>query len=503
MKIFATENSIREFLREAMSGTGAGWPYAVDMSEKPIGTNPVVDPSAAVTDPDNQKFKPRNRTEFKIAVQSLVDDTADGDAPTLYDAVCDALRGLTNDEDKMKNKGVGNSGSKVEETIRQNIKKILTEMYGKINEAQAWRVSYNIPNKRGRAQSEKFVRTFTTEVEARAEAASAERRYGDINDVVTIEPVEMTDQELAQRAGPQITKIPPNVAGKDPGAFKVSGKSKQAFKQEEPEEEEEEAELRAYMAGEKPARDIAQDLGMGESLVAKDYNVSYLKTLNHVRSALHVPESEWPKGTDAYKLRPEESKKLKKLLAKKIGRNPTVEDWFDLISRDLAKDETSLDLDYADELALEDYVAFLKIALDEEEDQQDVARLDLIIQKLDSGDVKGAFGDANSFRISYQEFSKPYRDAVETVKFQDVYEEGEETPAFKSWRSAIKAKAVKAALDAHETTEKVDQATAEKAEKAVEKDAVAAKKAAAAGKSSQTEGRTLKEIYANRKKFRR
>lgn len=487
MKIFATENSIREFLREAMSGAGVGWPYAADMSEKPIGANPVVDPSASVTDPDNQKFKPRNRTEFKIAVQSLVDDTADGDASTLYDAVFDALQGFTKDEDEMKNKSVRSSGNKVEETVRQNIKKILTEMYGKINEAQAWRVSYNIPNKRGKAHQ--FFRTFTTEVEARAEVDTAKRRYGDINDVVTIEPVEMTDQELAQRAGPQITKIPPNVAGKDPRAFIVSGKSKRAFTQEEPEE----AELRAYMAGEKPARDIAQDLGMGESLVAKDYNVSYLKTLNHVRSALRVPESEWPKGTDAYKLRPEESKKLKKLLAKKIGRNPTVEDWFDLINRDLAKDETALDLDYADELALEDYVAFLKIALDEEEDQQDVARLDLIIQKLDSGNVKGAFDDANSFRLSYQEFSKPYRDAVETVKFQDVYEEGEETPAFKSWRSAIKAKAVKAALDAHETTEKVDQATTEKAKK----------DAAAAGKSSQTEGRTLKEIYANRKKFRR
>ena len=489
-----------------MSGTGVGWPHSVDTSEKPIGANPVVDPSAAVTDPDNENFRPSNRAELKIAVQSLVDDTADGDAPTLYDAVCDALQGFTKDEDEdeMKNKGVGNNGSKVEETVRQSIRKMLVEMYGKVNEAQAWRVSYNIPNRRGRAQPEKFVRTFTTEAEARADAASAERRYGDINDVVTVEPVEMTDQELAQRAGPQVTKIPPNVAGKDPGAFKVSGKSKQAFKQEEPEEEEEEAELRAYMAGEKPARDIAQDLGMGESLVAKDYNVSYLKTLNHVRAALGVPESEWPKGTDAYKLRPEESKKLKKLLTKKIGRNPTVEDWFDLISRDLAKDETSLDLDYADELALEDYVAFLKIGLDEEEDQQDVARLDSMIQKLDSGDVKGAFNDANSFRLSYQEFSKPYRDAVETVKFQDVYEEGEETPAFKSWRSAIKAKAVKAALDAHETTEKVDQATTEKAEKAVEKDAAAAKKAAAsAGKSSQTEGRTLKEIYANRKKFRR
>jgi hypothetical protein len=501
LKIFATENSIREFLREAMSGTGVGWPYAADMSEKPIGANPVVDPSAAVTDPDNEKFKPRNRTEFKIAVQSLVDDTADGDAPTLYDAVCDALQGFTKDEDEMKNKGVVKSGGgKVEETVRLSIKKMLAEMYGKINEAQAWKVSYFIPNKRGRAQPEKFSRTFTTEVEARAEAASAERRYGDINDVVTVEPVEMT----ALRAPPQITKIPPNVAGKDPGAFKVSGKSKLAFTQEEPEEEEEEAELRAYMAGEKPARDIAQDLGMGESLVAKDYNVSYLKTLNHVRAALGIPKSEWPKGTDAYKLRPEESKKLKKLLTKKIGRNPTVEDWFDLISRDLAKDETSLDLDYADELALEDYVAFLKIGLDEEEDEQDVARLDSMIQKLDRGDVKGAFNDANSFRLSYQEFSKPYRDAVDTVKFQDVYEEGEETPAFKAWRSSIKAKAVKAALDAHETTEKVDQATTEKAEKAVEKDAEKAKKAAtAAGKSSQTEGRTLKEIYANRKKFRR
>ena len=493
MKIFATENSVREFLREAMSGTGVGWPHSVDTSEKPIGTNPVVDPSAAVTDPDNEKFKPRNRTELKIAVQSLVDDTADGDAPTLYDAVCDALQGFTKDEDEMKNKGVVNSDiGKVEETVRLSIKKMLAEMYGSLNEAQAWRVSYNIPNKRGRAQPRHGI--FATEAEARAEAKSAKG---------TVEPVEMTDQELALRARPQITRIPPNVAGKDPGAFKVSGKSKLAFTQEEPEEEEEEAELRAYMAGEKPARDIAQDLGMGESLVAKDYNVSYLKTLNHVRAALGIPESEWPKGTDAYKLRPEESKKLKKLLTKKIGRNPTVEDWFDLISRDLAKDETSLDLDYADELALEDYVAFLKIGLDEEEDQQDVARLDSMIQKLDSGDITGAFNDANSFRLSYQEFSKPYRDAVETAKFQDVYEQGEETPAFKSWRSAVKAKAVKAALDAHETTEKVDQAAAEKAEKAIEKDAAAAKKAAAAEKSSQTEGRTLKEIYANRKKFRR
>ena len=45
-----------------------------------VKVNPVVDPSAAVTNPENQDFKPQNSIELKIALSALADQIPDDSA---------------------------------------------------------------------------------------------------------------------------------------------------------------------------------------------------------------------------------------------------------------------------------------------------------------------------------------------------------------------------------------------------------------------------------------
>lgn len=143
-KRLATENSLRKFLRESMSGTGVGWPHSVDTSEKPISTNAVVDPSAAAVDPSNEKFKPRNRMELSVSLPILVDDIADMDAPDAYTAIKDALKDFaTQDEDKEMSK---KEMDQFEEAIRRSIRKTLVEKYGRLDEAQVWKVTHSEPD---------------------------------------------------------------------------------------------------------------------------------------------------------------------------------------------------------------------------------------------------------------------------------------------------------------------------------------------------------------------
>ena len=129
MKITVTERAVREFLSELMSGagTGAGWNDPSNYAPDPVNVNAVVDPSAAYSDPGNDRFKPRNKTEFKMALNTLLDDVDDVDSPDAFEAVKDAIgnfKGISGkDRNEMK------KDDKVEEAIRAAVRKIMLEAW--------------------------------------------------------------------------------------------------------------------------------------------------------------------------------------------------------------------------------------------------------------------------------------------------------------------------------------------------------------------------------------
>lgn len=120
MKTVAAETAIRSLLRETMMNPSVGWQSTSDISDSPSNVSAVVDPSAALTDPGNQNFKPANRKELKIAIQNIIDDTSDDFSEDIFVAVKDAIKDTEEDKDMKDSK-------KVEEAIRLAIRKILKE----------------------------------------------------------------------------------------------------------------------------------------------------------------------------------------------------------------------------------------------------------------------------------------------------------------------------------------------------------------------------------------
>lgn len=87
-----------------------------------INVNPVVDPSAAMTDPTNQNFSPGSKQELMVALQAMVDQIPDTGVSDFYEHVKDNPK--KDEEDKKMQR---RSKSKVEESIRLAIRKMLAE----------------------------------------------------------------------------------------------------------------------------------------------------------------------------------------------------------------------------------------------------------------------------------------------------------------------------------------------------------------------------------------
>lgn len=120
MKIIVSEEQMRRFIRETMMNPSVGWQSTSELSDSPSTVSAVVDPSAAVTDPENPNFKPSNRKELQIALSSIIDGIPDDMASSAFDAVNDAIDKEKEDEDMKNNK-------KVEEAVRLAIRKMLRE----------------------------------------------------------------------------------------------------------------------------------------------------------------------------------------------------------------------------------------------------------------------------------------------------------------------------------------------------------------------------------------
>lgn len=129
MKIIVTREAIKKFIKEAMSNPAPmGWKKAEEDSNLPSAVSSVVDPSEAITNPDNPNFKPRNRMELQTALSSLVGGISDDKASDFFDSIKKSVEDMQgNEEEKMSKR---EEDKKVEETIRRVIRKMLAEAAG-------------------------------------------------------------------------------------------------------------------------------------------------------------------------------------------------------------------------------------------------------------------------------------------------------------------------------------------------------------------------------------
>jgi len=87
-----------------------------------VKVNPVVDPSAAITDPANPDYKPNTKQELQVALSSMIDGLSDDKVPDVYDSLKHAMQAKEDGEGKNQ---MDKSNSKIEETIRLTIRKML------------------------------------------------------------------------------------------------------------------------------------------------------------------------------------------------------------------------------------------------------------------------------------------------------------------------------------------------------------------------------------------
>lgn len=119
-----SEARVRKLLRELMSSGSLTWSKHGDVGTfSPIEPNDVVDPSAALTDPDNDSFRPTDRAELKAAIGSMINDLSNDKVPEAYKAARDALESFIDDEESNMNM----NDKKVEEAIRRAVRKMLAE----------------------------------------------------------------------------------------------------------------------------------------------------------------------------------------------------------------------------------------------------------------------------------------------------------------------------------------------------------------------------------------
>jgi hypothetical protein len=121
MKLVVDEKTIRKRISEMLSLT-PGWSFVDNASPMPASVSAVVDPSAAESDPGNEKFRPKNRMELKSALSVMIDNISDDDATSFYEKLRSVEEEMK-DEDEEMNK----LDKKIEETIRLEIRKILRE----------------------------------------------------------------------------------------------------------------------------------------------------------------------------------------------------------------------------------------------------------------------------------------------------------------------------------------------------------------------------------------
>lgn len=110
---------------EVMKKTGPAAMSKFDLppytSEHPVDVSAVVDPSAAATDPDNDKFVPSNTKELKLTVLALIDSLDESQVAKVFHFFKDAIEKMHKEEEEMAKE------QNVEEVVRTKVRKMLGE----------------------------------------------------------------------------------------------------------------------------------------------------------------------------------------------------------------------------------------------------------------------------------------------------------------------------------------------------------------------------------------
>lgn len=126
-KVTVTKDVIVQMVREALDG---------EQNEGHVEVNPVVDPSAAVTQPVNPNFTPQNRVELGVALKNIAKAIPNDNVPALYKnikAVVDDVPEIADEQEKAMKKAndktikATEDGNKVEAYVRKMVKDALSE----------------------------------------------------------------------------------------------------------------------------------------------------------------------------------------------------------------------------------------------------------------------------------------------------------------------------------------------------------------------------------------
>lgn len=132
--VTVSEEALRQLVREALDNGHLG-DLTVTEDDEPVNVNPVVDPSAAQTDPINPHFVPQTKPELDVAVKQLTKDVPIDKVPGAYKAIraaIDAEQAKIEGEKEMKKVTQGGT-EHIEEAVRRVVRKLIKQM----NEAPA------------------------------------------------------------------------------------------------------------------------------------------------------------------------------------------------------------------------------------------------------------------------------------------------------------------------------------------------------------------------------
>jgi|GEM_PF-3101512 len=113
-KKFMNESELRSLVKVLLEDKALG--------HQMVKVNPVVDPSAALTDPTNPDYKPNSKQELQVALTAMMNDLPDDNVPSVYDALKHAIQ--SQEEDKGKDQ-MAKSNDKIEESIRMMVRQLL------------------------------------------------------------------------------------------------------------------------------------------------------------------------------------------------------------------------------------------------------------------------------------------------------------------------------------------------------------------------------------------
>lgn len=133
MKFSLSRKALKNAVREALAGIPVSNMTDTADGMPPVTPNPVVDPMASVTDPMNTDFVPKTKQELDVALKQLSAEVPVDCIPSVYKTFKDAVDSENIQAEKDKEmKKTSQNGDKVEEQVRQMVRKVLNEM----NEAE-------------------------------------------------------------------------------------------------------------------------------------------------------------------------------------------------------------------------------------------------------------------------------------------------------------------------------------------------------------------------------